>query len=310
MAQAFSIFDAPEWLSDEIYVHGLKESIKEMFDHLGGPKKVSEKLVANYDQVREWTIGRKPISIRILKKLILLCDLSIQFGITNKINSTKILLSCKYSPHKVKFPTILSTDLAYVVGLILGDGCLAGDKVNKRGGWYVETLFDNLDHQKLYNKIIQEEFGINVKSYQPKNKNCYCSHLNSKVIHWFLRCYFGMSNGYKASKIVIPKIVLNETNNLIRISILQGLFDSDGTITSKRSVSYSSTSRLIVKQVIGVLAHFEVKAHLNTWLKSKKYLPLYTVRFSSKLSVKKFAEHIGFRHPIKHKKLVLVVSSI
>lgn len=43
MVEPFSIFDAPDWLSDELFVHRLEKPIRELFNHLGGPKKVSEK---------------------------------------------------------------------------------------------------------------------------------------------------------------------------------------------------------------------------------------------------------------------------
>lgn len=310
MVRNFSIFDASDWLSDEIYVHGLESELKEIIAQLGGVICSSKKIGVNYSTLKDWPMGRSPISIVNLNALLNYCPVLFKEKMKTKIDLQDILLSCRYSPHKIKFPKFLSTDLAYVVGLILGDGSLAGDHSNLKGNWGFEVYFDSIEHQKIYCNIIQKELGVEVKSCLRKNKNCYCAYLNSKILHWFFRCYFDMCNGYKASKISIPTIILDDPSDSIMNSFLQGLFDSDGTITNQRSVSYSSTSQLIAEQVMAVLNRLKIIAYLNIWVKSEQYLPLYTVRFSSKVSVKRFAECINFRHPAKRNKLILAVGKL
>ncbi|MBI2597634.1 MAG: hypothetical protein HYW50_00375 [Candidatus Diapherotrites archaeon] len=188
----FSIFDTKSgWLNDGIYVHGLNKEIKEIITELGGPIKVSKLLNIKYTQLKEWPIGRKPISLEKLLELINLLDNENQVKVRQNINSADISLSARYSWRLVKFPKILSEDLAYVVGLVLGDGTLAGDKSNKKGNWVIGVFFDNKKHRDLYDVLIHKEFGVTSKHYQ-KNETCFTSYFCSKAVHWFLRSYFGV----------------------------------------------------------------------------------------------------------------------
>ncbi|MDO8537537.1 MAG: LAGLIDADG family homing endonuclease [archaeon] len=277
MQTNFSIFDIQsDWLKDEVYIHGIKQEIKEILVHLGRPTKVAKLIGVSYFRLKEWPVGRSPISLRDLMQLTSFCSPDFQEKIKLKVDSIDIFLSCRYSPRKIKFPKTLSQNLAYCVGLILGDGTLAGNSSNNRGNWFVGLYFDNKTHQLFYDKIIFEEFNVQTK-HMLSTEKCFVSYFCSKPIHWFLRSYFGISNGYKASKIEIPKVILNSNNKEIQISFLQGLFDSDGTITKKGIVKYASTSERISLQVYDMLNLLEINSKLSRWIKAEKYLPLYAV---------------------------------
>ncbi|MBI2597635.1 MAG: LAGLIDADG family homing endonuclease [Candidatus Diapherotrites archaeon] len=84
---------------------------------------------------------------------------------------------------------------------------------------------------------------------------------------------------------------------------MQGLFDSDGTITKRSIVKYASTSSKICSEIQYILSSWGIKSTTSEWIKNKKYLPLYSVSLQSKNSVLKFAQNISFRHPVKNKKL-------
>ena len=302
MKNKLSIFNVDsDWLKDEVYVHGVREEIREILFHLEGPSKACKLLGVPYTALKEWPNGRKPISIKKLNKLIGFCDASFQEEIKSKIDSKDILLSCRYSSHKIKFPNLITSDLAYLLGLYLGDGTFAGDSSNGKGNWTIGAFFDNRKHQALCNLLILKVFGINAKQYDSK-KNCFKSYFGSKVLHWFFRSYFEICNGYKCNKIFGSDLILNSDNRIVS-SFLQGLFDSDGTITNKNIVKYASTSKLMVEQVKDALLKFGIDSRFYMWVKAEKYLPLYTVELMSRNSVLKFAECINFRHPAKHVRL-------
>ena len=88
---------------------------------------------------------------------------------------------------------------------------------------------------------------------------------------------------------------------------IMGLFDSDGTVTP-RYASFSSTSEAIVEQIFLLLQQQGIFTRKHMWIKSDKYLPLYTIRIQQKESLEKFRKLIGFSHPIKRKKLNTLLS--
>ncbi|MFH0969956.1 MAG: LAGLIDADG family homing endonuclease [Candidatus Diapherotrites archaeon] len=299
MDDELSIFDAKsDWLNDEIYVHGVKDEVKEIADRFG-PVKLSRILKVDYNNCfREWTCGRNPIRLSKLIEMINLCDSETQIKLKEKIDTKELKIGCRYSPHKMRFPSHVSENLAYLAGLILGDGTLAGDSSNTRGNWNVGTLFDDENHQKIYDKLIENEFQI-TPNHQKDEKNCWLSIFGSKTTQWFWRSFFDMHNGYKASIITIPNVIANSSNGRLRVTLLQGLFDSDGTITKRGHVQYASTSKEMIEQVSKILFSFGIAHGKASWLKDPKYRMLHSIAIRRKSSVLSFAKQIGFRHPRK-----------
>jgi len=166
---------------------------------------------------------------------------------------------------------------------------------DKKTSWHLSVYFDNKVHQSIYDDIIQNEFNIVPAQYQRK-PNCFESCINSKVVHWFFSHYFGIQTGKKYDKISIPQNILNDEN--ILVATIQGLFDSDGTITKNGDIKYATVSKLASEQVAYALNSLGVITNANVWIKDKKYLPLYMVSVASK-SKKLYAKRIGFRHPLK-----------
>ena len=278
-----------------IFVHGLKQEIKEIINHLGKPILIAKQLGVKYTKLKEWPTGRKPISLQELNALLNFCENEFRKNMMDKIDYKEILLSTKYSPHKVKMPKETSEDLSYVIGLILEDGHVAGDSLNKNGNWIISVFFDNKEHRTIYSKIIEKEFGLICKHILHK-PNCFQATICSRALHFILRNYYTMHNGYKAHKIEIPENILRE-QELIKAALIQGLFDSDGTITNGY-IKYSTVSKKMINQAQQTLLEMNINSSITIWIKDKKYQPLYTLSIKS-ISKIIFAEKIGFRHPLK-----------
>jgi hypothetical protein len=291
----FSIFDKSNiWLNEGVFVHGVSFEIKEILTCLT-PFFVAKKLNIKYTKLKEWPSGRKPISIGELKKLLELCPEDLSNSIKLKFNSKELKFSCRYSPHKVKLPLTISEDLAYIIGILLGDGTLSGNS-NKKRTWVIRGYFDNFQHRLIFNKLIEKEFGIHPINRQ-KKENCFESVISSKIVYLFIENYFGLHIGKKAHKIEFPPKLIGGSNE-IKCALIQGLFDSDGTITHGY-VKYSTISKIMAEQVREILLNMGINTGLNVWIKAAKYFPLYTVSIKSGKNKLIFAEKIGFRHPIK-----------
>ena len=299
-----SLFDVKsDWLLDEVCVWNIKEQVNKVILELGGPAKASKLMDIKKSCLKEWHLGRNPISLSKLNELLLLIDGNLKQEIIKEIDSKQIYLKCQYSNHIIKFPANLTSELSHVIGLLLGDGSLAGNILNKTGNWNISVYFDETNHLEIYKKIIEDIFEVKVKTYVQK-ETCYCAYFASKAVHWFLRSFFGLHNGYKADKIEIPERILETKNSNLIASCLRGLFDSDGTvIVNRKAVSFSSTSEKVVNQVFFWLKKFGINSKKHQWLKDKKYKMLFTVRVYGISNILKFSELVGFSHPEKKKRL-------
>lgn len=305
-----SVFEAENKpFANDIYLHGLKNEIREIFLRLNKSQwEIAKMLSLNYNAVKEWSLGRRPITLARLSSIIGLCSNDFQQTIKGKIDVADIAISCRKSPIKMKFPKNISPGLAYCIGLILGDGSISSDKTCLTGNWRIGVLFDDLEHKSIYESIIKKELGLNSK-YFKKSDKCHVSYVNSKAFHWFVRIYFCVPNGKKCDKIFIPPKILEPKNKDLLTALLSGLFDSDGTITNKKIVKYGSTSKIIVEQVMESLAGLGMDPKMECWLKSEGFLPLYTAELRSKDSIKTFAKVVKFRHKIKQSRLECAVQS-
>lgn len=275
-----------------IYVNLIQAETKKAIIELGGIKKASEELNWSYSKTKE-ICSRKPISVHDLKKLMKYAN---NKEITKEILEKATVFSCKKSKTKIIFPKELTKEIAYIAGIILGDGSLSCDKSNKDGNWRLAVFFDNKEHQRIYDKIFYKIFGLKQKHYL-KTKNCFESYVNSKVIHWFFRGQFEITNGFKANKIKTPLIIKKSSKN-IKTAFLQGLFDSDGTITKSNELRFSTTSKQMAKEAKEMLTNIGINPGINVWIKDQKFLPLYTLRIPKKEHLL-FEKEIGFRHPLK-----------
>ncbi|MFH1588226.1 MAG: LAGLIDADG family homing endonuclease [Candidatus Diapherotrites archaeon] len=301
MGLELNVFDIEkDWLDKNLFIGGIKEELKELIDYLGKTKKASEITRVSYDCIKEALLGRAPINLKKLSIILNSVPEGLKEKTIQKIKNKKTSYSVQKSNKKIFFPAALNENLAYIIGVILGDGHLHSNKNNKKGNWTICVYFDNYCHMKKYNKIIKNEIGIKAKIN--KEKNCFNCYFCSKAIHWFFMSFFKLVNGAKFDKIIIPKRIIDSKNRKIINSCIQGLFDSDGTVT-KRYAGFSSTSKKIVNQVHLILEKQGISPKKHKWLKNKKYKMLYSTRIGNKEGIKKFQKKIGFRHPVKKERL-------
>ncbi len=129
-------------------------------------------------------------------------------------------------------PKVLTPDLAYLLGYIMGDGHLANpsDWISNGSKYNAEIRITTADQHHLVNlqKIFKKHF-----SYTPplfKEGNFYRLVGRSKVIHRFLAEICDVPVGNKKDKTRIPEIVYKD--NILSRYFVSGFFDADGTIST------------------------------------------------------------------------------
>jgi DNA mismatch repair protein MutS len=200
---------------------------------------------------------------------------------------TKLKYSLKDYPHQVRkypLPLVLEKDLAYLIGLLIGDGTLTYED-----SYYLCTGDNFISNEFI--RINKRLFNYDVKI----KKNGKDHYVASKYLRGFL---YLLGLKYKKSyEKEIPEIILKAPKKVI-VAFLQGLFDADGTAGKKYGkVSLSTTSRKLATQIQIILLNFGIISSLKVRKTQKK--PCFEVRITGIDSIK-FYEYINFR--LKRKK--------
>ena len=189
-------------------------------------------------------------------------------------------------------PKIITKDLAYLIGLILGDGSIyKNDKLRVRNVVITNTDYD------ITNFLLNNELGL--KFYQDKGENYYHYRCTNKSFVEFLQNYIGFENGVTARKKKIPKIVLTWKRKNI-VAFLQGLFDTDGSCRQDRGeVSFTSTSKQVIYVLQILLLNFGIISRVYEYnAKPSKKVKVWSHGYKLEIGRSHseiFLEKIGFR---------------
>jgi DNA mismatch repair protein MutS len=183
-------------------------------------------------------------------------------------------------------PTYLNPDLAYLFGLLVGDGTLT-----YQNSFGLCTADDYIAHE--FGRIMQEQFGYQVK-VKANGKDYF---VTSKQIRTFLA-----ENGlgyHNALNKRVPECILRAPRELV-IAFLQGLFDTDGTAERRYgNVRLSSSSRHLAQEVQILLLNLNIIASLRT--KPTKVNPSHRLSINGEDAIC-FHQVVGFRLPRKRER--------
>lgn len=150
----------------------------------------------------------------------------------------------------------------YLLGLILGDGCLG--YANSKGVLFSSTVKD----QKTYEKL------LNTKIREYKNSNCFIESANIKNKLIELGLY-----KTKSDNKFIPDIYKYNSKE-VRLEILKGLMDTDGSAFSS-GIEYISKSKQLAEDILWIGRSLGIRGTLNSkFVKYKDEIKEYfRVRF-------------------------------
>ena len=178
------------------------------------------------------------------------------------------------------YTKVPSVDAAYLLGVLTGDGCLTiKDRI----------IFSTADREIL-NRVQNISKNIFGKEFSKTSSGTYDYELRSTeakatLISW------GLAETYARHKQIPEWIHLAPREYVCQF--LQGLFDTDGTVENKGSVSFSSASQDLVRDVQLVLLNLGIVA--RSYERTKKYnnqLQHYIVIYGD--FVTRFQSEIGF----------------
>lgn len=201
----------------------------------------------------------------------------------------------------VKLPSKINENVAYLLGVLHGDGCLT-----KRSFEVCVNLKD-YDYVKYLVKVLKK-FDHDPKVF--KDHNCYRVFMNSIIFRDYLNSY----GPNRCENWKVPQRILNNGHK-IKSAYLRGLFDTDGTATmnlkqrTKRLALYSKNKNALYKIKKILKIDFTIDSYIT---KSKKIYnnalyEWYVLSITNQSSIKKFNKKINFNHPRKRKKLKEII---
>jgi holliday junction DNA helicase RuvB len=190
-------------------------------------------------------------------------------------------------PHPQACEIELDADLAYLMGVVVGDGNIE----RGRGGPAFVITASDPDMQREIQRISQKLFGFcpRVQQYGSKAPKLRFSQRIGTLL-----LAFGVQPVTAADK-VVPSAVLTGSRD-IAIGFLQGLFDSDGCAWPGGYVEFGTRSRALASQVQLLLANLGIVAHRT---KKQRTGSDFWNLFIGGGDAVRFFEVVGFRLPYK-----------
>ncbi len=185
-----------------------------------------------------------------------------------------------------KLPKTLTPDFAYILGVMVGDGCM----LQKNYVNFTTNDYEIVDAFERWCKSIGLELD---KPKTDTRGNRYDYRINSITLKRWLQ---GL--GLKAVKSYqkeVPYIVMQSTQENIR-AFLSGLFDTDGSAyfgkSNSGNVDFCSTSEKLARQVHLLLLQFGIVGKLR--FKPNLYVGSWIIHLQGN-NARLFYEKVGFR---------------
>jgi len=264
-----------------------------------------------------WIRGNRPIPIAKARKLVVLWS-SLTKAKKSEVDKlwNKFYEECSgFSVDGGKYislPKTMTTDLAYIIGVIFGDGCIFSQtrgKFGNRSRYGIQITESEEFLMQVVSPKLKHIFGIQSLSLVKGDGDWYSLILHSKVVHTFLKNVIKIPDGRKKWKLIIPQLV--RQNSELTGAFLRGLFDTDGGISkvssTKPALSLSQADdrfleevkKMLIKLGISFGGPYKSGSHRGHELKS----------YNAK-TIKKFQHELGFRHPVKKQRLLYWMNSI
>ncbi|WP_287585997.1 LAGLIDADG family homing endonuclease, partial [Candidatus Borrarchaeum sp.] len=205
-------------------------------------------------------------------------------------------------------------DLAYFVGLMLGDGYSGAETKEGLIFYKGSPSIVGLDDE-IFSHVEKVCYKLNIscrKSINSFDTPMLILGKNKWFREFLVRC--GVEKGdQKYINSALMKMNLEKTS-----SLLSGLFDSDGYVNKGRNIGFSNTSEKLVKQVKKLLLRFGIVSRLrkrkgsSIKLHKKEYetKPCYELIIAQTQSLLDFHNYIKFNVSRKQKELSSLIAKI
>lgn len=210
--------------------------------------------------------------VNLLKVSQKLKELNIFHKVKNQLIITK--------RSKTKVPKV-NNDIAYLLGVITGDGTMIKSKRNRGGFHYiVKITSDSNFYLEYLNKLFEKYFTIKGRIVKDKRKqNTFDLIFQNAVIFWYFNL-LGLQIGKKRD-LTIPKVINNDE---LKLNYIAGLTDTDGHVKGNRIQLKQKD-----KNFLEILYRELNKLGMNCAIPKVNYTdfkPYYYIRFDNNLQLR------------------------
>ena len=306
--------------SDNIRMYGVGTHIKQIYKELRQFRDIKdiEKDFKAHQIFSSWILNKNGVAIQELYTLHLywkhVCsklDEELQ-ELWDKCYSLAVYFG-SMNGKKIMLPKELDYRLAYLLGVICGDGHLAepNHSYDKLTSYNSELRITDQNQETFVflTKLFKDLFGYIPNIYSEKskvNKSFYRFVIRSKPLHRFLMIVCGIPAGDKRGKTKVPEIIKNAPLELQKWFI-SGFFDADGCILTKNrwpAVTITQYNSNILEEIKEISSELGIK-----WKGPYSYKYEYnncTIKIYRKEDVQKFLNTIPSLNPIKLKQREIV----
>ena len=224
-----------------------------------------------------------------------------------------IKLSRKDKIKGLKLPNKLSKELAYLTGVLAGDGNIFIRK--QKNDYRIKCVGDPVTEIEFYDHVLKplfkQVFNIEVDVKKQDSRKTYGFYIYSKALVEYFTTLFELPIGRKQDKLKIPQII--KQKNLIP-DFIKGLADADFGITYNKNsprIIGSSSSKEFMKDVAKELKKigfkfYEVYDYKRIDSRFKKgYSLINRIEITGKSKLALWMDKIGFLSP-KHLKKIKI----
>jgi intein/homing endonuclease len=211
---------------ESVYLYGLSKTVTKILSDVQNKHSLSipflsKKLNLNKRSIYHWKNGTRPIPLN--KLLILLKETDYKKCILEKIliNMEGISFGSGSRNKICRFPSILTPELSYFVGYLMGDGCLIKNK------WTVAIFAEHESEIKKIENLLKKLFCLKGRRWEISGE--IALYVYSKGLWIYLNKVFDFPIGKKKGKLKIPQII-KKSSTIIKKEFVKGFADSDGGI--------------------------------------------------------------------------------
>jgi intein/homing endonuclease len=193
-----------------------------------------------------------------------------------KINKNYVIVKARRGPSKeTKIPLKITPELSFITATIIGDGHLRKSK---------KQITIELTNMKLLKriqkdciKLFDRTFNINPVKGRINKKQSWQMPIDSKAIYNLLNQTLEIPIGKKSHIVLVPKFI-EEANNEIQRSFLQGIMLTEGG-ERRRGYGLSTASKKLWEGLQVLLKNQEIPFKTDKWVYQKYKKEYYGLVF-------------------------------
>lgn len=219
-----------------------------------------------------------------------------------KLDLSKVEFSRNDKRLGIKVPTELTEDLAYFIGVHVGDGYMSVQKrpsaIDYRIEYSGHSVNESMWYRNKLKPLVSSLFNKNASIRFTKRK-CVMMGFRSKAILTFLHKTCGIQLSPK-NNIDVPTIIKN-SNNKIKAAFIKGLIDTDGSLIFKKAgklptIDFATSSVVLFESFQVLIGGLGIKYCTNVYKTKRKGTPVmqYKVQINGKKRLAQWVKLIGF----------------